>query len=61
MTGSSELKHAARFDAEVVDQYCRNAGITLNEFMVNPVHVRRMLNDPALSGFRVWEGKVKRG
>jgi hypothetical protein len=52
------LKHAARFDAQLVETYCKDAGITLNEFMVNPVHIRRMLRDPNLSAFRIWQGKV---
>lgn len=32
----------------------------MHEFMVNPTHIRRMLSDPALSAFRVWEGKVRK-
>jgi len=32
----------------------------MHEFMANPVHVRRMLMDPNLAGFRVWEGRVSK-
>jgi len=31
----------------------------MHDFMVDPTHIRRMLMDPALQGFRVWEGRVK--
>lgn len=58
MTGTSEMKHAARFPAVLVEKYCNTAGITFAEFMQNKVHVRRMLGDPALSGFRIWEGRT---
>jgi hypothetical protein len=60
-TGSSELKHAASFDPAVVELYKQKWGITHHEMMSNPVHFRRMLNDPELSGFRVWEGRTRRG
>jgi hypothetical protein len=45
----------------VVEAYIAQAGITMHEWATNPVHIRRMLNDPDLAGFRVWEGKAKRG
>jgi hypothetical protein len=57
-TGSSEMRHAARFPAVIVEQYINNRGITFNEFLSNPVHVKTMLQDSALSAFRIWEGKV---
>lgn len=60
LTGSSELKHAASFSPAVVELYLRENGIDMHEFMANPVHVRCMLSDPNLSGFRVWEGRVSK-
>jgi hypothetical protein len=56
--GSNEMRHAAKYPAVIVEAYCNQAGITFNEFMSNPVHVKRMLADPDLRGFRVWEGRV---
>lgn len=56
--GSSEMRHAARFPAVIVETYINNKGITFNEFLSNPVHVKAMLGDPSLSAFRIWEGKV---
>lgn len=58
--GSSEMKHAASFPASVVEAYKAQYGVSHHEFMANPVHIRRMLNDPELAGFRVWSGRVKR-
>lgn len=55
------MKHAASFSPAVVELYKQKWGISHHEFMSNPVHVRRMLADPDLSGFRVWEGRTKRG
>jgi hypothetical protein len=56
--GSSEMKHAMHLSPELVTVYCKNAGIDLHEFMVNPTHIRRMLNDPALADLRIWKGRV---
>jgi hypothetical protein len=55
--GSSEMRHAASFPQVIVETYLHTAGITLHEFMTNPVHVTRMLQDPDLSKFRVWKGR----
>lgn len=60
-TGSSELKHAAHFPASAIMAYCQKHGIDMHEWAINPVHIRRMLNDPELSGYRVWTGRVKSG
>lgn len=56
--GSSELRHAASFPFVLVEKYCNDNGITFQEFMNGKEHVKRMLNDPSLSYFRVWPGRV---
>lgn len=56
--GTSEMKHAARLPNVVVERYCNEQGIEFSECMQNPVHFKRMLNDPALAGFRIWTGAV---
>lgn len=56
--GGSDMKLAATLPAVLVEQYCNLNGIDLQEFMRNPVHVKRMCNDPDLKGFRVWPGRV---
>jgi len=56
--GSNEMRHCASFPPVLVERYCNINGITFHEWMNNPVHVNRMLSDPDLKSFRVWEGRV---
>jgi len=56
--GSSEMKHAAKIPAVVVERYCNDHNITFHEFCGNQDHIRRILNDPSLSAFRIWRGQV---
>ena len=58
MTGSKDAKVAASVPAILIHKYCNDNGITFADFMREPVHAERFLNDPALAAFRVWEGKV---
>lgn len=58
LVGSSEMRHAAKFPAVIVEQYLNTTGITWAEFLRDPSHVKAMLNDPALKAFRVWEGRL---
>jgi hypothetical protein len=57
-TGSSEMKHAAKLPFVIVETYCNVNGITFAEFMQNNVHIKRVLNDPNLADFRIWQGRV---
>ena len=56
--GSSEMKHAARIPVVIIEKYCNDNGILYSEFMNSQDHQKRMLNDPALSYFRIWRGAV---
>lgn len=56
--GSSELKHAASLPLVLVERYCNDNGITFAEFCNGEEHIKRMVNDPSLSHFRVWPGRV---
>lgn len=56
--GSSELKHAASLPMVLVEKYCNDHGLTFAEFMAGKEHIRSMLNDPSLSYFRIWPGRV---
>lgn len=60
ITGTREMRHLAEIPAALVEKYVNDAGITFHEFINNPVHHRRMLNDPALAHFRVDPRKVGR-
>jgi hypothetical protein len=56
--GSSEFRRAASFPAVLVERYCNMNNITFGEFLGDRNHVKAMCNDPSLSGFRIWPGKV---
>jgi hypothetical protein len=56
--GTSEMKHAAKIPNVLIEAYCNRVGITFNEWCGNEHHIRAMLNDPSLSAFRIWKGKV---
>jgi hypothetical protein len=58
IVGSNEMRHAASFPAVVVENYLNRTGITFEEFMQSQDHIKAMLRDPDLSGFRVWTGRV---
>lgn len=56
--GSGEMKHAARLPMVAIDRYCHQHGITFEEWSKDKKHIRAMLNDPDLKGFRIWPGRV---
>lgn len=57
-TGTKDMRHLAQIPAFLVEQYINDAGIDFREFMTNPEHATRMLNDPALAAFRIDQGRV---
>lgn len=58
MTGTSEFKFAGSIPDVMVEKYCNDKGITHSEFMQNKVHIKAIMNDPAMAHFRVWKGKL---
>lgn len=56
--GSDNVRHAASIPNILIEKYCQDNGITYREWCGNEVHIRRMLNDPALAHFRIWPGRV---
>ena len=56
--GSKDMKLAARLPMVLVEKYCNDRGISFQEFMANPAHVKTMLNDPANKPWRVWGGRI---
>lgn len=58
MHGTSELKHAARIPLVMVEKYLIDNNITYHEWSTDKAHIRRMLNDPSLSYFRIWPGAI---
>jgi hypothetical protein len=58
LTGSADVKLAARLPLVMVEAYLNNNKITMQEFLNNQDHIKRMCNDPALAHFRVWPGQI---
>jgi hypothetical protein len=58
VTGSADMKLAAKLPLVIVERYLNDHNITMHEFLNNKEHVKRMCNDPSLSAFRVWRGKL---
>ena len=56
--GSGEFKHAASFPQVLVEKYCHDHNLLFSEFMHDKTHIKAMLSDPSLSGFRIYKGKV---
>lgn len=58
MHGTSEVKHAARIPMVVIEKYLNENKISFYEFINNQEHIRRMVNNPDNSLFRIWPGRV---
>ena len=56
--GSSDMKLAASVPGIFIQKYLNDNGVTFAEFMREPKHADRLLADPALAAFRVWQGRV---
>lgn len=56
--GSSDMKLAGKLPFVVIENYCNVNNVEFSEVMRNPIHLKRMLNDPDLAGFRIWKGRV---
>ena len=56
--GTSEMKYAGSIPDIFVNKYLTDNNVTYAQFIKEPEHARRMLNDPALSHFRVWKGAL---
>lgn len=58
MVGTKDMRPLATIPGFVIQQYCNEKGVSFAEFMRNPVHATRMLNDPDLRAFRIHPGRV---
>lgn len=56
--GSSDVKHVARLPQVIVEKYCNDNKIKLNEFMGDPVHIKRLVMNPDNAMFRIWPGNL---
>lgn len=51
-------KHVARVPNVVVEHYCNVNRVPFAEFVRNPEHMRRLVNDPAFADLRIWPGTI---
>lgn len=56
--GSSEMKHAAEIPEVILNKYMNEHGVSYAELMSNPVHIKRICNDPDNKMFRIWPGRL---
>lgn len=56
--GTSEMKLAGRIPDIFVNKYLTDNNVTFAQFIKEPEHARRVLNDPAMAHFRVWKGRM---
>lgn len=57
-TGSGDMRLAASVPMVMIEKYCNDNGVTYAEFARSQEHKKRLLNDPALSHFRIWKGAI---
>lgn len=58
LVGDSDMRPLMTVPGIIVQQYMNENGVSYPEFMRNPEHAKRMMNDPALSAFRIHRGRV---
>lgn len=58
LTGTKDIRHLAVVPTEMIEKYCNDRGIPFAIFMRDNAEQTRMLNDPAMAGFRVHPGHV---
>lgn len=56
--GTKDFKLMASFPPVLIEHYCNINQISFREFMHNPEHVKRMVNDPELKDFRIAPGRM---
>lgn len=47
-----------RIPGIISEQYMKEAGITWNEYISNPEHVERIINNPDYKKFKIFQGKI---
>ena len=56
--GTAELKFAGSIPDVFVNKYLTENNVTYAQFIKEPEHIRRVMNDPAMAHFRVWKGRI---
>ena len=56
--GSADMRLAASVPVVLVEKYCNDNNLTLQDLARDQAHQKRFLNDPALGHFRIWKGQI---
>src|ERR1700744_2180235 len=56
--GSKEMRHVAAIPGILIEHYCFINHVSWDEFFSDPKHIKKLLNDPEFSAFRVAPGRV---
>ena len=56
--GTKDMKHAATIPMVIIENYMNRVGLTFQEFLRDKEHIKCLLNDKSLAGFRIWKGAV---
>ena len=56
--GDKDMPLYASIPAVFIEDYLNRNNVTFAEFMNDQAHMKRFLNDPALSAFRIAPGRV---
>lgn len=56
--GSADMKHAATIPQVILEKYMNKHRVSYAELMRDPVHIRRICNDPDNAMFRIWKGRL---
>ena len=54
--GSADVKHAAKIPLVIVEKYLNDNGVTFEQFMSDQTHIKRLVQHPDNSMFRIWKG-----
>lgn len=56
--GSADMKHVMRVDGFFIVDWCNKRGLTFAQFMRDQSIQKAFMEDPELSMFRIWKGRV---
>lgn len=56
--GSKDMKLAMKVDGFFIMDWCNKHGVTWKQFFNDPALQNRFIEDPDLSVFRVWKGRL---
>ena len=56
--GTSEMKHATRIPNVIIEKYCIENGVSFADCLADPIHSKRIVENPDNAAFRIWKGRL---